>query len=75
MPQNTETDSPSSGMTLNCLCPTTIQIMINEQRNADKLDALDTEEEEWQVTYDEISLEEAHACDHYNERYCVTLSD
>jgi hypothetical protein len=55
---------------------------IDEQRNADYLDALadrayeleeamrESEEYEWDEI-DEISLSERNACDHYNERYII----
>ena len=51
---------------------------IDEQRNADYLDALadleeamrESEEYEWNGI-DEISLSERNACDHYNERYII----
>ena len=53
---------------------------IDEQRNADYLDAMsdlaheqqeamrESEEDEWDGI-DEISSAERNACDHYNERY------
>ena len=55
---------------------------IDEQRNADYLDALadrvyeleeamrESEEYKWNGI-DEISLSERNACDHYNERYII----
>jgi hypothetical protein len=53
---------------------------IDEQRNADLLDAMadiayeqeqamrESNQSDWDGI-DEISVEERHACDHYNERY------
>jgi hypothetical protein len=59
---------------------------INEQRNADMLDALadiaheqeqamrESEQSDWDGI-DEISDAERNACDHYNERYVITTHD
>jgi hypothetical protein len=59
---------------------------INEQRNADMLDALadiaheqeqamrESEQSEWDGV-DEISDAERNACDHYNERYVYPTTD
>lgn len=79
-------------MSLNCSTNPTfnpLQIMysnldfIDEQRNADLLDALadlacsqaeamrESDQNEWDGI-DEISDEERNACDHYNERYTYT---
>jgi hypothetical protein len=82
-------------MSLNCSAKPTfksLQIMhsnldfIDEQRNADMLDALadiaheqeqamrESEQSEWDGV-DEISDAERNACDHYNERYVYPTSD
>lgn len=78
-------------MTLNCLRPIATQPMrdpdfIDEQRNADYLDALaDIDDElreamqesdqcEW-YGVEEISKEEKYACDLYNERYYSPTGD
>lgn len=58
---------------------------IDEQRNADALDAMadrayeleeamrQSEVDDWTgVVDDEISNEERYACDHYNERYVIS---
>ena len=74
-------------MTLNCLRPIAIQLMrdpgfIDEQSNADYLDALaDIDDElreamqesdqcDW-YGVEEISDAERNACSHYNERYVI----
>ena len=57
---------------------------IDEQRNADQLDAMadrayeleqamrEAEQDGWTGVFnDEISNEERYACDHYNERYVI----
>jgi len=82
-------------MSINCSAKPTskpLQIMqstsgfIDEQRNADMLDALadiaheqeqamrESEQSDWDGI-DEISDAERNACDHYNERYVVTTHD
>jgi hypothetical protein len=82
-------------MSLNCSAKPTfksLQIMhsnldfIDEQRNADMLDALadiayeqeqamrESEQSEWDGV-DEISDAERNACDHYNERYVYPTTD
>jgi hypothetical protein len=82
-------------MSINCSVKPTLnplQIMqstsgfIDEQRNADMLDALadiayeqeqamrESEQSDWDGI-DEISDAERNACDHYNERYVVTTHD
>jgi len=58
---------------------------IDEQRNADMLDALadlayeqeQAMREAWDEDpgYEEISVEERNACDHYNERYLFPTDD
>ena len=59
---------------------------IDEQRNADMLDAMadiayeqeqamrESLQSEWDGIND-ISVEERNACDHYNERYVLPISD
>lgn len=59
---------------------------IDEQRNADLLDALadlaqeqedamrESEQEDWDGVQD-ISKEELYACDYYNERYVLPTYD
>tara|TARA_R110000868_G_scaffold19815_2_gene84729 strand:+ start:125 stop:373 length:249 start_codon:yes stop_codon:yes gene_type:complete len=65
--------------------PNTTMDFIDEQRNADMLDALadiayeqeqamcESEQSEWDGI-DEISDAERNACDHYNERYIYSYS-
>lgn len=75
-------------MSLNC-STTLIQLnmdFIDEQRNADLLDAMadiayeqeqamrESLQSEWDGI-DEISTEERNACDHYNERYVQPTYD
>lgn len=75
-------------MSLNC-STTLIQLnmdFIDEQRNADLLDAMadiayeqeqamrESLQSEWDGI-DEISTEERNACDHYNERYVLPTYD
>lgn len=60
---------------------------IDEQRNADYVDAMaDLSEEQWQAMHEsnseewigyepELSKAEVNACDHYNERYIYPTSD
>lgn len=59
---------------------------INEQRNADLMDAMadiayeqeqamrESQQSEWDGI-DEISSAERNACDHYNERYVISNYD
>ena len=82
-------------MSINCSAKPTsnpLQIMqstldfIDEQRNADMLDALadiaheqeqamrESEQSDWDGI-DEISDAERNACDHYNERYVIPSYD
>ena len=82
-------------MSINCSAKPTsnpLQIMqstldfIDEQRNADMLDALadiaheqeqamrESEQSDWDGI-DEISDAERNACDHYNERYVILSYD
>ena len=89
---NTSTDL---SMSINCSAKPTfnpLQIMqstpdfIDEQRNADMLDALadiaheqeqamrESEQSDWDGI-DEISDAERNACDHYNERYVIFNHD
>ena len=62
------------------------QDFIDEQRNADLLDALadlayeqdqamrESDRDDWDGVED-ISKEELYACDHYNERYVLPTHD
>jgi hypothetical protein len=59
---------------------------IDEQRNADLLDAMadiayeqeqamrESDQSQWDGI-DDISIEERNACDHYNERYVLPTYD